>query len=248
MREALDSPHIDSRTGERIALGHVRALADPALQATVPDLEFAHTVLVVGCEPLDDSPILDLRIRKGVRRRGVKLAIATARPSALDVNAKLVLRYPPGGEAAFLRELATALAGGEAAERGPRPGRAAPRRRRGHRDPVGRADRRRPPADCSRSPRSSGWPAATAPGCWRSPPAQTAAGFARPARCPTPAPATPTAPAIGYGASEIGAAAADGELTALYLFQTDPLRDLPDSATWERALHARRWSSPTPRC
>ena len=64
-----------------------RALAAPALQATVPDIEFAHTVLVLGCEPLDDAPILDLRIRKGVRRHGVKLAIATARPSALDPNA-----------------------------------------------------------------------------------------------------------------------------------------------------------------
>ena len=31
--------------------------------------------------------------------------------------------------------------------------------------------------------------------------------------------------------------AAAGELTALYLFQTDPVRDLPDRALWERALH-----------
>ena len=49
-----------------------RALADPALQATVPDLEFAHAVLVLDCDPVDDAPILDLRLRKGVRRRGVK--------------------------------------------------------------------------------------------------------------------------------------------------------------------------------
>ena len=88
-----------------------RALADPALQATVPDLEFAHTVLVLGCEPLDDAPILDLRIRKGVRRRGVKLAIATARPSALDPNATAIVRYAPGEEAAFLAELAAELRG-----------------------------------------------------------------------------------------------------------------------------------------
>ena len=47
----------------------------------MPDIEFAHTVLVFGCDPRDDSPILDLRIRKGVRRNGVKLAIATARPT-----------------------------------------------------------------------------------------------------------------------------------------------------------------------
>ena len=58
-----------------------RALADPALQATVPDLEFAHAVLVLDCDPVDDAPILDLRIRKGVRRHGVRLAVASARPA-----------------------------------------------------------------------------------------------------------------------------------------------------------------------
>ncbi len=94
-----------------------RALAAPALQATVPDLEFAHTVLVLGCEPLDDAPILDLRIRKGVRRHGVKLAWPAPAPSALDPNAELVIRYAPGEEAAFL----SALDGGSehALRRGP---------------------------------------------------------------------------------------------------------------------------------
>ena len=57
MREGLDSPSIDSRAGEAIPLQTARALAAPALQATVADLEFAHTVLVLGCEPLDDARI-----------------------------------------------------------------------------------------------------------------------------------------------------------------------------------------------
>ena len=101
---------------------------------------------MLGCEPLDDAPIFDLRIRKGVRRHGVKLAIATSRPSALDPNARLSVRFPPGGEAEFLAALDVALAATRAL--GPdsdaRPGReAAARRRRGHRDPVGRAVARR---------------------------------------------------------------------------------------------------------
>ena len=77
MREGLDSADIDSRARARSRSRLARALASPALQAAVPDLEFAHTVLVLGCEPLDEAPILDLRIRKGVRRRGVQLAVAT---------------------------------------------------------------------------------------------------------------------------------------------------------------------------
>src|SRR2546421_2509367 len=110
MREALKSNDLDSGFGEPLPAELARALAAPAIQATVPDIEFAHTVLVVGCEPQDDAPIFDLRIRKGVRRRGVQLAVATARPSALDPNAGLVLRYPPGGEAALLAGLDRALA------------------------------------------------------------------------------------------------------------------------------------------
>ena len=74
MREGLASGDIDSGYGDGVPAELARALAAPALQATVPDIEFAHTVLVVGCEPQDDAPIFDLRIRKGVRRRGVRLA------------------------------------------------------------------------------------------------------------------------------------------------------------------------------
>ncbi len=55
-----------------------------------------------GSRPRDDAPILDLRIRKGVRRHGVKLAIASARPTALDPNAALIARYAPGAEALFV--------------------------------------------------------------------------------------------------------------------------------------------------
>ncbi|HET6448319.1 MAG TPA: NADH-quinone oxidoreductase subunit NuoG [Conexibacter sp.] len=109
MREGLASSDVDSRVGGAVPLDVQRALAAPALQATVPDLEFAHTVLVLGTEPVDDAPILDLRIRKGVRRRGVQLAVATPRPSSLDPNAKLWLRYAPGGEHAFVAALEAAL-------------------------------------------------------------------------------------------------------------------------------------------
>ena len=44
-------------------------------------------------------------------------------------------------------------------------------------------------------------------------------------------------PTPGRGASQIGHAAADGQITALYLFQTDPVRDLPNRALWQDALH-----------
>ncbi|HTC58920.1 MAG TPA: molybdopterin-dependent oxidoreductase [Solirubrobacteraceae bacterium] len=76
MRDALGSPHLDSRVAGMLPLELHRALAEPNLQAKVSDLEFAHAVLVLDCEPIADAPILDLRLRKGVRRHGMKLVRA----------------------------------------------------------------------------------------------------------------------------------------------------------------------------
>jgi NADH-quinone oxidoreductase subunit G len=78
MREGLDSPHIDSRVAGTLPLELQRELGDPSLQAHVSDLEFAHAVLLLDTEPIEDAAILDLRLRKGVRRHGMKLLRATA--------------------------------------------------------------------------------------------------------------------------------------------------------------------------
>ena len=78
MREGLDSPHLDSRRAGTLPLDLHRALNDPSLQARVSDLEFAHAVLVLAADPIEDAPILDLRLRKGVRRHGMRLHRASA--------------------------------------------------------------------------------------------------------------------------------------------------------------------------
>jgi NADH-quinone oxidoreductase subunit G len=83
MRETLRSPHLDSRVAGALPLELHRALADPALQARVPDLELAHAVLVLDCDPIADAPILDLRLRKGVRRHEMKL-VRARREQLLD--------------------------------------------------------------------------------------------------------------------------------------------------------------------
>jgi NADH-quinone oxidoreductase subunit G len=113
MRERLGSPHLDSRRAGALPLALHRALGAPALQARVSDLEFAHAVLVLDAEPLDDAPIFDLRLRKGIRRHGLQLALATPRRSALDERAALSLRFDLGAGAAFAGALAAALTGSE---------------------------------------------------------------------------------------------------------------------------------------
>src|SRR5438445_781505 len=112
LREGLDSPDVDSRIGGAVPLELQRALARPDLQAIVADLEWARAVLVLDCEPVDDAPVLDLRLRKGVRRHGVRLAVATSRPSSLDPNAAVTVRMAPGAGEALLAALDAALGGG----------------------------------------------------------------------------------------------------------------------------------------
>ena len=66
-------------------------------------------MLLVGADPLHAMPILDLRLRKAVRHSGLRLVIASERPTALDGGAEETARYLPGEGADFLATLAEQL-------------------------------------------------------------------------------------------------------------------------------------------
>jgi NADH-quinone oxidoreductase subunit G len=108
VREALGSGAIDSRGGPIDPTG-ARLLSRPELSARIADIERAAVVLVLGTDPINEAPIIDLRIRKAVRRFGAKLVVAAAHPTALDGGAAELLRFAPGGEEAFLRGLQKAM-------------------------------------------------------------------------------------------------------------------------------------------
>jgi len=110
VREALGSPHVESRTSRGPSRAALLALAQPNVSARVRDIDDAGVILLVGSDPLHSSPILDLRIRKAMRRNGAKLAVATDRPTTLDGGAAAVVRYAPGDATHFLAELAGTLA------------------------------------------------------------------------------------------------------------------------------------------
>jgi NADH-quinone oxidoreductase subunit G len=239
MREGLQSSDIDSRDGAPLSPDLLRALAAPSLQATVVDLEFAHTILMVGCEPLDDAPIFDLRIRKGVRRHGVKLAIATSRPSALDANATLSVRYPPGEEADFLEALDRALEGG-AANAAPRFAELARHLTDGGEDVVilwgERHLNARALAALLSIAQRLGLDGRDGAGLLEIPAGANGRGLREAGVLPDTGPGYSDVGAPGRGGAEIARATLDGDITALWLFQTDPVRDRPDRALWERAL------------
>ncbi|MDP8943066.1 MAG: 2Fe-2S iron-sulfur cluster-binding protein, partial [Actinomycetota bacterium] len=109
MREALGSPHVDSRAGGPIDPEHARALARPDVSAKVSDIDAAGTVLVLGTELVDESPILDLRVRKAKRRGRVRIVVAGSRPGLLDPNADAIVRFAPGAEEAAIAALVRAL-------------------------------------------------------------------------------------------------------------------------------------------
>ena len=141
MRSVLGSPHVDSRRGGALDPEQALALARPDLSAAVADLDTAGAVLVVGTELVDEAPILDLRVRKAVRRRHVPLVVATSRPSSLDPNAAAVLRYAPGADEAVLGALVAQLVGGDGERAKPRAGRASLH------EAAEQLGMRRPPAD-----------------------------------------------------------------------------------------------------
>ena len=113
LRRGLGSPHVSAGPGP--AAAQARLLARTDLAAKVSDVDHAGAILVLGVEPVDEAPILDLRIRKAVRRNRAKLVVASSRPSTLDPNADAALRYAPGCEEAALGALAAALGSPRAA-------------------------------------------------------------------------------------------------------------------------------------
>jgi NADH-quinone oxidoreductase subunit G len=109
LREGLGSPYVDSRGARPLSGPHARALARPDLSAGVSDIDYAGAILVLDTELVDEAPILDLRVRKAVRRNGARLVVASSRPSTLDANASAALRFSPGAAEAALGALAASL-------------------------------------------------------------------------------------------------------------------------------------------
>jgi NADH-quinone oxidoreductase subunit G len=201
LRETLGSPHVDSRPSGTLAIELQRELADPRLQAKVSDLEFAHGVLVLDCDPLLDAPILDLRLRKGVRRHGLKIErcsgedLSAVREAAMRLSQageELVIlwgeRFAAGPEAdervRALLDLAAALSIDQTA---------------------GAGLLEIPASSNGRGLREAGALSNCGPGL---------------SECDD-----------GLGAHAIAAALADGELSALYLLEVDPLSPSDPFAT-----------------
>ncbi|GJL77687.1 MAG: NADH-quinone oxidoreductase [Nitrospinaceae bacterium] len=75
------------------------------------DIETSNLVLMIASDPTEELPILDLRIKKVVTRKGVKLAVLNDQGTLMDKYAHLSLRYNIGTDAQVFSALAASLSG-----------------------------------------------------------------------------------------------------------------------------------------
>jgi NADH-quinone oxidoreductase subunit G len=224
-------------------------LSRPELSVAVRDIDGADVVLVLGTDPLHSSPILDLRIRKAMRRSGTRLCVAGDRPTALDGGAAAVRRYPPGGEAAFLAELNSALA---AAHRdGEEPGEesaAIAALLHGAERPVivwgeriARGQSGASAVDALLAMADGlGLAGVEGAGLLGIPETTNARGLREVGCLPHSGPGY-VETAAGSDSDGIKKALGGRELGALILFGADPVRDHPDATAWQEGLRAARF-------
>jgi len=236
LRDALGSPHIDSRPSRGSKAGVLRRLAEPNVSAKVRDIDEADAILVLGTDPLHSSPILDLRVRKAIRRNGAKLVVATERPTALDGGAEAIARFAPGQAAHFVGELAGAIGGADNVA-----------------TPIAgtlrdaetvvviwgeRIAREDGAAEALLDIASAtNMASADGSGLLEIPDTTNARGLRETGCLPDAGPGL-TETAAGRSTEEIRQSLIDGELSGLVLFGVDPLRDFPDTPAWQEALTA----------
>ncbi|MGD9736544.1 MAG: NADH-quinone oxidoreductase subunit NuoG [Solirubrobacterales bacterium] len=237
LRGALGSPHLDSRAYRGPDRDTLLALSRPELSAKVKDIDSADAILVLGTDPLHSSPILDLRVRKAIRRNGARLVVATERPTALDGGAEAIARYAPGEASHFVGELTKAI-GGEDTVATP----LVETLRDAGKVVVlwgQRIDHDSPGAtsallDLANRLNVAGTEGS---GLLEIPDFTNARGLREAGALPDAGPGLSKTTA-GYDVEQIRTALEAGDLSGVILFGVDPLRDFPDTPAWETALTA----------
>ncbi|HEX4760062.1 MAG TPA: molybdopterin-dependent oxidoreductase, partial [Thermoleophilaceae bacterium] len=245
-REALGSASVDSRSNGVLDPEQARTLARPDFAAKVSDIDYAQSILVLDTSLVDEAPILDLRVRKAVRRNGTKLVVATSRPGTLDPNADAVLRFAPGAAEAALAGLGAALGGGDLDDLARRAGtnsealRLAAEVLGGDGSTVVLWGERLSHGDRGRQAvsallalaRGLGLETTRDAGLIEVPAGTNSRGLREPGCLPNLGPGLTTSESTGLSAAQIPG----GGASSILLFQADPIRTNPDPAAWEQAL------------
>ena len=82
--------------------------------SSITDIAKSDLIVLVGFDPSEAAPLLDLHIKRAVRRAGAKLLIINPRRIELAKYPGAYLPVLPGNEAVLLNELAAAIQAGKA--------------------------------------------------------------------------------------------------------------------------------------
>jgi NADH-quinone oxidoreductase subunit G len=252
VRGALGSADVASTPRPGLSRGARIRLAAPALGVPTAAIDHAGAILVLGCDPMHEMPILELRIRKAVRRGGAKLLVAGERPTALDGGAAIgssgcldAYRFAPGGARGFIDELRGAIASGSG--EGDVGEIAAVLARSGPAvivwgERILAGDDREQVAEALLGLADVlGLDGAEGAGLYEVPLSANGRGL-REAGCAEGIAPGYAAADRGRSADEIRAALEAGELDALILAGVDPVRDFDDPESWKRALSTARFT------
>jgi NADH-quinone oxidoreductase chain G len=105
LRVGVGTANVDHRID---GAGYVAPLEYDAGMASIAALERAGAILIVGADPIAETPVLDLRLKKALNNR-VPLLVIRAEPTDLTRRARVWLRNKPGTEALVLAGLMKAI-------------------------------------------------------------------------------------------------------------------------------------------
>ncbi len=102
-RVALGTNNVDATVGDALASHFLAATVD---RACISDIDDADTILVWGPDLKEEHPTLYLRVRRAAQELGKTLVVIHPRATGLDDRASHKLNYRPGGGFQLLDELA----------------------------------------------------------------------------------------------------------------------------------------------
>ena len=104
LRTIVVTPHLDAQLGDAL---DPQFLAATASRGLIGDLERAKTILVWAGDLKEELPVLFLRVRRAATTLGANLIVVHPRRTGLDDVATTVIRYKPGDGPAILADLRT---------------------------------------------------------------------------------------------------------------------------------------------
>lgn len=114
VRGAMRSNNLDhdAGAGKGIRQAGLREVfgSDAATNGFLDTFENARAVLIIGSNLSATHPVYSYKLQMAVRRKGIKLIVASPQPVPLSQIADLDLRYLPGAEADLLNGLAAIVA------------------------------------------------------------------------------------------------------------------------------------------